>query len=162
MVARTTGVSWLAERGFMLLNTALKVETVAALFLAWMMVFVFPLGWIQRLFAPTRPPVEPDAMDRGGATCHVSPRASAVARRVARLSSTMPFPTTCLVQAIAGALLLRRRGMRDGTIRLGVRKSGSTLEAHAWLLYQGSVVLGGDAMEGFTPLADIPAASSHR
>jgi hypothetical protein len=35
--------------------------------------------------------------------------------------------------------LLRRRGI-DGALRIGVRKAGDRLEAHAWVAYQGVVL----------------------
>lgn len=133
----------------MMLNLALKLETAAALAVAWVVVFVVPARWARdRLVAAAGPgSVGSEKADA---------RAAAAARRVARLAPRMPFATTCLVRAVAGALLLRRRGLRDVTIRLGVRRSGGTLEAHAWLIHGGVVLLGGgETLDGYTPLADL-------
>lgn len=136
----------------MLLKAALNAEATAALFLAWVLVFVMPSGWARRLF------VSAAACPTGGpfpARPRDAARATAAARRVGRLSDRMPFRTTCLVRAIAGALLLRRRGLRDVTIRFGVRRTDGLLEAHAWLIHQGVVLLGGQELDSYTPLADL-------
>lgn len=67
----------------------------------------------------------------------------AVARRVPG--------TTCLVQALAAAALLRRHGM-DADVRIGVtRGDRGALEAHAWVESGGRVVLGGTE-RAFVPL----------
>lgn len=137
----------------MLLKAAATLEATAALLLAWMLVFVMPSGWARRLFVPAagRPAGSPAPARPGEAA-----RATAAARRVGRLSALMPFRTTCLVRAIAGALVLRRRGLRDVTIRFGVRRTGGRLEAHAWLIHRGVVLLGGQDLDSYTPLADLP------
>jgi len=50
---------------------------------------------------------------------------------------------TCLTQALAADLLLRRYGYQ-GEIRLGVAwKPNKQLTAHAWLEYDGAILLGG-------------------
>jgi hypothetical protein len=54
------------------------------------------------------------------------------------------FPATCLVQALAADVLLRRRGL-GSVLRIGVRLRGSRdvpLEAHAWVECGGAVVTG--------------------
>jgi Transglutaminase-like superfamily len=58
----------------------------------------------------------------------------------------VPWNTTCLVQALAAAALLRRQGI-SGTLSLGVGKADTAEEgvlAHAWL-QSGQLVLTGDA-----------------
>ena len=54
-------------------------------------------------------------------------------------------PATCLVQALAAAALLRRRGLAC-ELRLGVRGHASTgtaaIEAHAWVECDGRVAVG--------------------
>ncbi len=137
----------------MLLKAALNMEAAAMLALAWVLVFVMPHGWARRLFvSATDHPARNLAVPRPSDAA----RAAAVTGRVNRLSAVMPFRTTCLVRATAGALLLRRRGLRDVTIRFGVRKTGGALEAHAWLIHQGVVLLGGQDLDSYTPLADLP------
>ncbi|MGB8600670.1 MAG: lasso peptide biosynthesis B2 protein [Rhizomicrobium sp.] len=125
-------------------------ETLLALALAWVLVFAVPFrrtaAWLGQAGAP------------GSAAAAIAPdqllRARSVCRRAARLAPRVPWRTSCLVQAVAGCLLLRRRGIA-ATIRLGVKKGDGALSAHAWLMVGGQTVLGGDAAEGFTPLADI-------
>jgi len=49
----------------------------------------------------------------------------------------------CLVQALATKWLLGRAGS-DSTLRIGVRKgAGEELLAHAWLIHDGDIVIGG-------------------
>jgi hypothetical protein len=128
-------------------------EAWLALALAWVLVFVVPFrrtaAWLGN---PARP----------GATTAVEPagieRARHVCRRVAHVAPGVPWRTTCLVQAVAGVLLLKRRRIA-ATIRLGVKQiageRGGGLAAHAWLIVGGETVLGGAAAEDFSPLADL-------
>lgn len=49
---------------------------------------------------------------------------------------------TCLVKALAGRVLLSRGGY-SSSLCIGVaRGEGNSLEAHAWLKHQGSIILG--------------------
>jgi Transglutaminase-like superfamily len=57
---------------------------------------------------------------------------AAVARRV---------PASCLVQAVAAAMLFRRYG-HDAQLRLGVAHRDGALAAHAWLESEGRTVYG--------------------
>lgn len=82
-------------------------------------------------------------------------RALWVGIRVRRTADRLPWHSTCLVRAIAGQLLLKRRGIHGGLIRLGVKKEDGTLAAHAWLIYGPQILLGGDEAEAYTPLSDI-------
>lgn len=58
-------------------------------------------------------------------------------------SSRTPWKCTCLVQAAAVQIMLRRRSI-PGTLYLGVCRSSEGLTAHAWVRC-GSEVLAGDA-----------------
>ena len=52
------------------------------------------------------------------------------------LARRLPWSSTCLVRALAGARLLRRRDV-PVTLHLGARSAGNgTLLAHAWLSEQ--------------------------
>jgi hypothetical protein len=93
-------------------------------------------------------------------------RATAVARRVphgscdpdpARVawlvevaSRYVPVDATCLRKALVLAWLLARRGVGT-TLRIGVARSNRTLSAHAWLEWQGRVLLGSTGHE-YLPL----------
>lgn len=126
-------------------------ETVLALGLAWLLVFVVPFRHTAALIGGTRPIT--------GRTAFLEPspglkRAAGVTRRVAGIAPRMPFRTTCLVRAIAGWLLLSRRGLAS-TIRFGVAIEDGKLAAHAWLIVEGVSLIGGSEAEAFQPLADL-------
>lgn len=75
----------------------------------------------------------------------------AVAEAVRRASRHVPR-ATCLVQALSGWLLLRRRGIRS-SVCLGVSQPAGGFSAHAWLEIEGEVVIGGvQSTREFTPL----------
>ncbi len=58
---------------------------------------------------------------------------------------------TCLTQALAAQVLLRRHGY-PADLRIGVSLEKSKLQAHAWLESQGKVVMGGSRLEHLTSL----------
>jgi hypothetical protein len=69
-------------------------------------------------------------------------------------SRFVPF-ASCLTQALAGQVLLARQGVHS-EIRLGVRQGQrGSLMAHAWLVCDDLVVLGGEdgAAGQFSPIA---------
>lgn len=116
-----------------------------ALALAWGLVFVLPFRWTVRLCGGGAGPVAPCPVDAAG--CR---RALHVCRRLSRLAPR----ATCLVRALAGLLLLRRRGIA-AVVRLGVVKSGDAFSAHAWLMVDKHCLLGAEGVQAFTPLAEI-------
>ncbi|MBT5872066.1 MAG: lasso peptide biosynthesis B2 protein [Candidatus Latescibacteria bacterium] len=62
---------------------------------------------------------------------------------------------TCLVQALVTKVLLDRRGVSND-LRIGVAKEeGGRLEAHAWIEYQGEIVLG--AVEDLARFTEFPS-----
>ena len=66
-----------------------------------------------------------------------------VAWSIGLVARIVPF-ASCLTRAQAGQILLARRGIAS-TLCLGVREGRSgALEAHAWLICDGRVVLGGE------------------
>lgn len=85
------------------------------------------------------------------------PRLAALARWPYRV---MPVPSSCLRRSLVLAWLLRRRGFQP-RVRFGVRKHGSTLDAHAWVECQGLPL---DLQPGasFAPLAAADATRSVR
>jgi len=68
------------------------------------------------------------------------------------MSRNLPWKNTCLVQAMAGQWMLRRRGV-PGTLYLGLardQESGELL-AHAWLRSGQKMVTGGNSLDrGYT------------
>jgi hypothetical protein len=78
-----------------------------------------------------------------------------LARRVTALAEAafrrLPYHPTCLRRSLTLWWLLRRRGI-DGELRIGVRKVGDRLEAHAWVQYQGVVLNDREDVNGaYTP-----------
>ena len=68
----------------------------------------------------------------------------------------VPWRSVCLPTAIAGKLMLHRRGW-PSTIHLGVGKQASgDMHAHAWLELWGHVISGADGISTVVPL---PASS---
>jgi hypothetical protein len=81
-----------------------------------------------------------------------------LARMVRVASRFVPF-ASCLTQAQAAQILLAWRGVAS-TVCLGVRETATgALEAHAWLLVDGRLVLGGEPHEiaGFRQLTALTA-----
>jgi Transglutaminase-like superfamily len=81
-----------------------------------------------------------------------STEAYATARRVRWAVETaarnLPFEVICLPQAIAGKLMLRRRGIAS-TLYLGVAYDPA-LKAHAWLRVGRVIVTGAKGRVGFS------------
>lgn len=73
-------------------------------------------------------------------------------RRAAR---RVPWEATCLMQALAGAAMLRRRRV-GATVHLGVARddaSDAGLAAHAWLRAGDLTLTGGAESDRFSPVA---------
>lgn len=69
-------------------------------------------------------------------------------RRIARR-----HPNTCLAQALAGRVMLRRR-KHSSLISFGVRQGGATgYEFHAWLVHGGVVLTGGGEARDFNVIS---------
>lgn len=122
-------------------------EATLALLVARFLVFVVPFRLTARMFPPREPDDAP-AEAAAEACGHL------IGRRVARVADHLPWTSTCLVRALAGALLLARRGTVSH-IRVGVRKEDGRLAGHAWLMVGTASVIGGAASEGYVPLADL-------
>jgi hypothetical protein len=59
--------------------------------------------------------------------------------------------STCLVRALAGQRMMARHGYQSA-LRIGVEHPAAGFAAHAWLEYEGQVILGGPGTGRFTPL----------
>lgn len=122
-------------------------EAVAALSVAWILVFVLPFRFVAGLLG-----LEQSARDQTNHVIADQARARAVAGRVLRAARLLPA-TTCLVHALAGWLMLRRRGI-GALVRLGVRNESGRVAAHAWLMLGQTVLMGGEEAGRFQPIAD--------
>ena len=124
--------------------------------LCWMTIVVVRiLLWItkhQRIRAWLVRPCAPDPQpERRGAVGNV-------VRAIRRTARLMPG-ATCLTQSIACQAVLSWRGI-PSVIEVGVMKDKDTgdLRAHAWLVWNGRVVLEGDddTPETFTKMTSLP------
>ena len=80
------------------------------------------------------------------------PSADRIAWAITVASRYLPGTRSCLPQALAAELLLRRHG-HPATLRLGVaRNDGRDFRAHAWVESEGRVVFGATHQPGYTPL----------
>jgi hypothetical protein len=71
---------------------------------------------------------------------------------IPRAAAVVPWRADCLRQAEAARVWLARNGLR-GDLKLGARRDAhGRLETHAWLLWRGEVVTGGDTAL-FVPFA---------
>src|SRR5262245_37866909 len=76
-------------------------------------------------------------------------RAEAVARRVEAAASTGPLPVGCLPRALVVQMLLAREGI-PAAVRIGVRREGATIKAHAWVEHEHAPVAEvADVVAGF-------------
>lgn len=74
-----------------------------------------------------------------------------VTKAVSAVSRYVPR-ATCLTQALALHILLKRAGLQS-RIQIGVSKEGGRFEAHAWVESQHRVVIGNDPrLERFAPM----------
>jgi hypothetical protein len=65
-------------------------------------------------------------------------------------SRRLPWEPSCLAQAAAAQVMLRRRGT-GGVVVIGLRRSDDgAWDAHAWLMTASGVLTGGAASRGFT------------
>jgi hypothetical protein len=79
------------------------------------------------------------------------PSSARIAQFVSAAGRFVPN-ANCLTRALAAETLLRWHGY-DPSLRIGVSKSAPNgLRAHAWVEIGGAVVIGGDAVDGLTPL----------
>lgn len=63
---------------------------------------------------------------------------------------------TCLCQALALQRLLARHG-HTSELRIGVKKSNNGFSAHAWLVYDGRVLIGGSQSDQYKELIALDA-----
>jgi hypothetical protein len=95
-------------------------------------------------------------LSRLGMRSEASPvRVDQAARMVSIAAVQGPYKARCLEQALTVWWMLGLMGIRS-TIRLGIYKSGEAVEAHAWVLHEGKIVIGQmNEQKAFTPLLDV-------
>jgi hypothetical protein len=105
---------------------------------------------------------KPNDVVAPGPTDPMAPRVGWAVRSVA---SRTPWPSSCLVQSLAGHLMLRRRGV-SSTFYFGVAiDEAEAMQAHSWLRSGSHMVTGGAGHLTFSAIAayerpgDRPARS---
>jgi hypothetical protein len=94
-----------------------------------------------------------DAHGRG------DPRAAEVGWALRAAAAHVPWQSTCLVQALAGAAMLRRRRI-PSTLSLGVSREPADrqLIAHAWLRCGDEILTGAEGRDRFVELTSFAVA----
>jgi hypothetical protein len=123
----------------------LLLEAAAALLWARGSLLLMPFARLAaRLGVPRAETLRESSPGQSAEAVRVRWALGAVARR-------LPWDSSCLVRALAGRRMLARRGV-PCTLYLGVRRTGGSLEAHAWLRCGNGYISGDDGMAGFTPI----------
>lgn len=131
-----------AERRLFLMSVFLLLTIRLAL-------LAFPFRWIRAA-----------VMHMSKASAYAQSGDEITVRRIVlaieRASRILPGTRQCLTKALAGKILLGRSGC-PVSLRIGViRGSKGSLEAHAWLISRGEVLVGGlRNLSDFTPFPDM-------
>ncbi|HWG58333.1 MAG TPA: lasso peptide biosynthesis B2 protein [Candidatus Acidoferrales bacterium] len=126
-----------AERGVAMEAAAILLATRAGLRFAGFN------GWKRALELFT-PSAHPGASEPPLSAAHTIARIEEAAANYA------PFRPNCLERSLALWWLLQRRGI-SAEVRAGARKAGSRFEAHAWVEWRGTVLMGEDEEGSFVP-----------
>jgi hypothetical protein len=109
--------------------------------------WIVPFRWLRA--AVRRVPPPPD-----GKPDPTPGEAERTAQAIESAARSVPG-ATCLTQALAAEILLRRAG-HPAAIHVGVAKTSSgELAAHAWIEAYGRVLLGDHELDHFTPLHPV-------
>ncbi|EIT86523.1 hypothetical protein A374_03094 [Fictibacillus macauensis ZFHKF-1] len=123
----------------------------------WILVeTLFYVGWsrllLLRPFAKVAPSLGTQSRETmlGQPTATIIPTLETIASSLHIVNRWAPWNTKCLVRAIAGTKMLKRRGI-ESTLYLGTAKDeDGQLIAHAWLRSGNFILTGGDEMKKFT------------
>lgn len=77
---------------------------------------------------------------------------AAVGRAITIAARNVPWNAVCLPQAMAAKAMLARRG-QGSALHLGAGMVEGGLNAHAWLVAGGEIVVGEAGIDGIAPLA---------
>lgn len=119
------------------------------------LLLLIPFRWIAPFLGRAQPattarPVEALPAEQRGA-------ALSIRRALLRVSRHLPWHSSCLVCAIAGRMMLRRRRM-PSVLLLGTRSDPETrLAAHAWLQCGEVDVIGAEAAPEYAPIVAFTA-----
>ena len=124
---------------------ALLARAALTMGLARLGLWVLPLGALRRLL-------------HAGAHSVATRDVASIVWAVSAVGRRLPW-STCLVEALAADRLLRRAG-HASEVRIGMRRGTRTLEAHAWVVSNGRIVLGNDhTLDQYTVLSASEATT---
>lgn len=89
------------------------------------------------------------------------PTAQAVGRAVLAAARRTPWQSSCLTQALAAGIMLRRRSL-PMELTLGVARIDAELAAHAWLRCGGTWISGESGHDRFSPLSSFVTPKDDR
>jgi hypothetical protein len=120
------------------------------------LVLLIPFRWVAPFLGRAQPataaarPLEALPVEQRG-------EALAIRRALLRVSRHLPWPSSCLVCAIAGRMMLRRRHMRS-VLLLGARNDpANQLAAHAWLQCGEVDIIGAEAAPEYAAIVAFTA-----
>jgi hypothetical protein len=130
------------------LEQRLFLAAVLWLGLSRLAILLFPFRWIAPYLGQSMT-LTSEELPSGCRTIHIS----SIQWAIQTASRYAPWDCKCLVQAIAGKMLLRWRGI-PSTIYLGVRRDENKyFAAHAWLRCGSFILTGKPGMEHYTIVA---------
>ena len=129
----------------------MAVEALAALAAVRVALALLPFARVMTLLGLQARASE--AATPANATPEGQTLADAIGRAIRRSSRIAPFRAVCLQEALAAAMMLRRRGCPT-EVHFGVsRDDAGLITAHAWSVFRGVVVTGEEARAEQTPIA---------
>lgn len=134
---------------------------VSAAWLVPQVVWMLRRAPVPRVRARLRLALRPSSLPT---SAHARLAARDIARIVAGVARRIPLSTNCLSRGLIAEALLRCEGHAPRLV-LGVRRDGRDVQAHAWVVCGGEVVLGAasdlDRFAALVPVRrNVPTAAS--
>jgi len=127
----------------------LYLETTFWLGVSRLAILILPFRWIAPFLGQHMASSDENDKD-GDRKTEVS-----VSRAILTMSRHLPWESKCLVQAISGKMMLRRRQI-PSTLYLGVaKKEDGDLNAHAWIRCGDRILTGARGHRQFTVVASF-------
>lgn len=120
---------------------------------SWLVLLLVRLALLLLPFPTVRAACEGTRRRRTNGGAHEEDQAQIlrITRAVEIAARHSPFEPTCLLEALAVAWLLGRRGIAS-TLRIGVARRNDQLVAHAWLERHGQPIYGSSDPGLYAPL----------
>ena len=132
----------------------LLLEAATLLGLARLAIIALPFRWVAAVLGERR---RTNVLDASGANSEkiTALPVSRVAWAIWLTGRHTPWLSNCLAKAVAGRLMLRRRGI-GSTLYFGMAKGDEgEFEAHAWLSSGGVILTGGAESDRYSVIAEF-------